>query len=224
MTDGFIFYSSFWDAIKDLDDVNRLAVYDIVCKYAITGEEPDAVGIPLVIFKLIRPQIDANARRRENGNKGGRTATKAEPNRNQTVTKTEPNTNQDGTKTEPSGNQGETKAEPKEKVKDTEKAKGKDKEIDTRARFVPPTLEEVVAYCAERKSSVDPRTFWDYFQTGGWKDSEGKPVKNWKQKLITWETHDKGSRASPPKTAQQRHGFEQNPYDWASLEAGILSN
>ena len=56
-------------------------------------------------------------------------------------------------------------------------------------RFVPPTLEEIKAYCQERNSCVDPNVFYDYFTTGGWKDSEGKPVKNWKQKLITWEKH-----------------------------------
>ena len=58
-------------------------------------------------------------------------------------------------------------------------------------QFVPPTLEEVREYCLQRKSGVDPVRFWEYFDTGGWKDSEGKPVRNWKQKMITWETHSK---------------------------------
>ena len=58
-------------------------------------------------------------------------------------------------------------------------------------QFVPPTVEEVREYCQQRKSGVDPVRFWEYFDTGGWKDSEGKPVRNWKQKLITWETHSK---------------------------------
>ena len=61
-------------------------------------------------------------------------------------------------------------------------------------QFVPPTLEEVAAYCQERGNNVDPRTFWDYFNEGGWTDSEGKPVKNWKQKIITWEKHEGGKK------------------------------
>ena len=56
--------------------------------------------------------------------------------------------------------------------------------------FVPPSIEDVKAYCAERQSSVDPVRFWEYFNAGGWKDSKGQPVRNWKQKLITWESHD----------------------------------
>lgn len=58
---------------------------------------------------------------------------------------------------------------------------------DRLGKFVPPTLEEVQAYCAERNSPVDPQRFYDYFTTGNWKDAKGNPVKNWKQKLITWE-------------------------------------
>ena len=63
--------------------------------------------------------------------------------------------------------------------------------------FVPPTLEEVEAYCEERNSSVDPKTFFDYFTAGNWKDSKGNQVKNWKQKLITWEKGDRNGVNKP---------------------------
>jgi predicted phage replisome organizer len=73
----------------------------------------------------------------------------------------------------------------------------KDKEIDIRQkrkRFVPPTLEEVESYCKERNNSVDAKAFYDYYSAGEWKDSKGNPVKNWKQKLITWEKGDNSGR------------------------------
>ncbi len=54
-------------------------------------------------------------------------------------------------------------------------------------KFVPPTLQEVRQYTMERQSPVDPKDFFEYFETGNWYDSKGDPVKNWKQKLITWE-------------------------------------
>lgn len=53
--------------------------------------------------------------------------------------------------------------------------------------FVPPTLEEVEAYCRERNSPVDAKQFYDYFTAGNWYDSKGQKVRSWKQKLITWE-------------------------------------
>lgn len=68
----------------------------------------------------------------------------------------------------------------------------KTKEIDIgeqRKRFVPPTLEEIKAYCAERKNNVDPQKFYDYFTASDWVDSKGKKVRSWKQKVITWESY-----------------------------------
>jgi hypothetical protein len=58
--------------------------------------------------------------------------------------------------------------------------------------FIPPTLEEVQEYCKERGNNVDAKKFYDYFTAGNWTDSKGNKVKNWKQKLITWEAHSNG--------------------------------
>lgn len=64
--------------------------------------------------------------------------------------------------------------------------------------FSPPTLEEVEEYCRQRKNNVDAKRFYDYFSEGEWKDSKGQPVKNWKQKVITWEKFaDKGKGSQP---------------------------
>lgn len=77
---------------------------------------------------------------------------------------------------------------PVQLFKSKDKTKEKEKHIGgNRKRFSPPTLDEVRAYAKERNSSVDPQKFHDYYEAGDWKDQAGKPVKNWKQKLITWE-------------------------------------
>ena len=99
MRDSFIFYKSFVDALNNLDDETRLQCYDAISKYAITGEEPDVHGVALSIFSLIKPQLDANNKRYENGRKGGK-----KPNDNQNVTKAEPKPNQTETKAEPNEN------------------------------------------------------------------------------------------------------------------------
>lgn len=64
-------------------------------------------------------------------------------------------------------------------------------------KFTPPTLEEVEAYCKERNNSVDPKKFFDYYSVGNWIDSEGKPVRKWKQKIITWEKKDAQKQKKP---------------------------
>ena len=64
------------------------------------------------------------------------------------------------------------------------------RETSAKKKFVPPTLEEVTEYCRSRNSPVDPKKFYEYFSEGGWKDAKGNPVRNWKQKILTWEKYD----------------------------------
>ena len=77
----------------------------------------------------------------------------------------------------------------------------------TAVKFVPPTLEEVEAYAASRQSTVDPRRFFEYFNTPdaqgrSWRDSKGNPVKNWKQKFLTWEGRDSGKGKPAPAASR----------------------
>ena len=82
-------------------------------------------------------------------------------------------------------------------------------------KFVPPTLEEVEAYCAERNSSVDPKAFFDYFTADPdrqWIDSKGNPVRNWKQKIITWE-NKANERKSVSANAQSGSGSSESKWN-----------
>lgn len=56
----------------------------------------------------------------------------------------------------------------------------------TRKVFVKPTLEEVQAYCKERKNSVDAQRFIDFYESKGWKVGTS-PMKDWKACVRTWE-------------------------------------
>ncbi len=63
--------------------------------------------------------------------------------------------------------------------------------------FSPPTLEEVRAYVEEKGLPIDPARFVEYYTDGDWHDSTGKPVKNWKQKALTWARHNKLAGPAP---------------------------
>lgn len=56
-----------------------------------------------------------------------------------------------------------------------------------RSRFIPPSVDDVRAYCIERKSGVDPQVFWDFYTANGWKQGRGKPIVDWKAAVRTWE-------------------------------------
>lgn len=62
---------------------------------------------------------------------------------------------------------------------------GKDRIESKTTRFVPPTYEEVAAYCKERKNGIDPGRFIDWYQARGWKN-----IKDWKACVRTWEKRD----------------------------------
>lgn len=64
---------------------------------------------------------------------------------------------------------------------------GKDSKGNNKRAFVPPTLEEVEKYAKQRKSNVNPRQFYEYFTETNWTDTNGKKVRSWKGKFITWE-------------------------------------
>jgi len=76
---------------------------------------------------------------------------------------------------------------------------------DTRRAFTPPSRDEVREYVQSRNSSVDPDRFFDYFDAGGWIDSKGNPVLNWRQKLITWEKNT--DKKNAPKQYTTRGSF-----------------
>ena len=59
------------------------------------------------------------------------------------------------------------------------------------ANFIPPTLEEVKAYFTERNTTINAEAFWAHYEANGWVQSRGKPIRNWKACLTTWE-HRKG--------------------------------
>lgn len=96
---------------------------------------------------------------------------------------------------------------------------GKDKKDNK--KFTPPTFEEVEAYAKERGDKVDPKFFFDYFTEGKWIDSKGNPVRNWKQKMVSWEKHN----PPQPKPAENKkvHNFNERTYDYDALmrEVGI---
>ena len=78
--------------------------------------------------------------------------------------------------------------------------------------FIPPTLEEIKNYCKERNNGVDCQRFYDYYAVNDWKDKDGKPIKNWKQKIIAvWEK--KGNS----KSSAQNQNFSSNENFYMSL-------
>ena len=76
-----------------------------------------------------------------------------------------------------------------------------------------PSLEEIIEFCKERNSPVDPKRFYDFFSATGWKDTNGKEVRAWKSKLISWEKFEKPKKEEEP----QQSSFETDEMFYANL-------
>lgn len=72
MADSFVFYKSFYEALKFLEPATRLKAYDAICEYAINGVMPEGTGAECAVLALVKPQIDANEKRRTTGRENGK--------------------------------------------------------------------------------------------------------------------------------------------------------
>ena len=81
---------------------------------------------------------------------------------------------------------------------------GKGKRARKQKTFVPPTQDEVTKYITENPelSNVDPVNFYKSFNDGGWIDTQGKPVRNWKLKIRTWSNYGQTSKNQQTNTSQ----------------------
>ena len=226
--DSFIFYGSFYEAISCLDDATRLQCYDAVASYAITGIDPELNGVAKAIFALIKPQIDANNKRYNNGCKGAEYGKKG----GRPVTKNPIGDNDENpigdTSKNPIGDNDENPKEtPNEKenenVNENEKEKENESPSETkrekqakekRTRFSAPSVDEVRDYCRERGNSIDAETFVDFYASKGWKVGNS-PMKDWQSAIRTWEKRER--RASP---REQPASFNANDYLQGIIQGG----
>lgn len=192
---SFVFYESFRDASRNLDDATRLALYEAIMDYSLYGEEPDE-GNPVAaaMFKLVRPVLDTNAKRRENGRNGGRPAStdnqeesKPEPENEKAESETEAKGNQVETEDKPVENQSETKAKPNHNQEATKPEPDKiydvdvdgDKDVDVDIYSNPPTSPR---WGSCRKKSADMDGFALFWQEYPRKAAKAAALKAW-QKL-----------------------------------------
>jgi hypothetical protein len=113
---SFVFYKSFFEAIKELEDKDKGIISYAIMEYGLTGELPNLRGYLKSMFLLIKPQIDANNKKYESGCVGGRPLKVKE--------------NQSITKQKPKGNHSETKPKPKDKQRETKAYSNEDVDVD----------------------------------------------------------------------------------------------
>lgn len=97
----------------------------------------------------------------------------------------------------------------KDTDKDIEKEKEEDISLPAEAptktkRFSPPSVEDVAAYCQERKNGIDADAFVDYYSARNWTMGKTK-MKDWKAAVRTWERNRKGGGSNAYGRPEDNH-------------------
>lgn len=205
-------------ALLSPDDQGRLlmAIFD----YVETGAEPALESMPLMAFSFIRAQLDRDSAKYEKTCKGRAEAgiKSGEARRAKAKNAKQAGTKRTNVQFVQQNEQAGTKRTDNDNENDNENENDNGNEINNRgnsdelpskksARFVPPTVEEVRAYCIERNNRVSPEAFVDFYSSKGWMVGKNK-MKDWKAAIRTWE---KGENRQPtPRPAQQPRQYS-NP-------------
>ena len=160
MRESFVFHAEY---IEDLPEEYKTRFIEYTVNYGLTGQSPEIEDGTLesTVWKKIARRIDTEAEKYHITSERRKEAALRRYGKVYGEQKTE--------KT------AETKSDepPKEPKKNFEK----------------PTVEEIAAYCAERKNEVDAQAFFDFYESKGWKVGAVK-MRDWRASVRTWEKRD----------------------------------
>lgn len=71
------------------------------------------------------------------------------------------------------------------------------KSVRSRVHFIKPTIEEVAAYCRERRNTVNPVEWMSHYEANGWKVGRNA-MKDWRAAVRTWEASRKPKEPIKP--------------------------
>lgn len=202
--DSFVFYRSFYEAIREVPQKNQTAIYRAVFEYVFEDKEPSFSGVPSAIWKLIRPQLDAASARYENAMKGAKYGKLGgRPKKSEGEKKP-----LKGYETETPNVNVNVNDNVNENVNVNVNAP--DGETDTHKHY--PTYGEIDAYCIQNGIRTDVKGFYDYNNDHGWK-------MDWKDALALWVKKDE-EKKKEKQSKNRFNDFPQREYtkdDYAEL-------
>jgi hypothetical protein len=85
---------------------------------------------------------------------------------------------------------------------------GKDREEkEPRARFIPPSREEIESFTNENQCHINIDTFIDYYNSNGWKIGKNK-MSDWRATVRNWHRRDKDSVKGKPAQRVDHQALE----------------
>ncbi len=205
--ESYVFYRSFHEALSELDIKEYGKIMCAINEYALNNNDEKAgalTGVLKSLWTLIKPQIDANHRRREVGFKGGR------PAKNNAEKK--PMVFENDTEKKPKVIFFDAEKKPNVNVNVKENLNKKDNvnvngktntNTDTDTNTIP-TLNDVREYIKNENLSVEAEKFYTYYQAREWQN-----VTNWRLALLKWNENQINFQKTEKKSSSSK---KENDY------------
>ena len=197
----FCAYHSYIKQCKGLSDSELGRLFRALLEYSASGKVPELNGRESVAFDFMSANIDRDAESYKD------TCYRNRENISKRYERIRSNTSVYETYQE------------KEEEKEKEELLKKDisneisKKSTRQKKFVPPTEEEVAAYCLERKNKVDAAYFVDHYTSNGWKVGK-QNMKDWKAAVRTWEKNGYNQPSKKQDAAEPNgYSFDLEEYE-----------
>ena len=191
MKDSFIVYRSFHLAISELNDKDRLMIYDAIFEFGLNHKEIELKQLPKAMWHLIKPQLEANHRKYLNGKLGGKATKEKWAKQGQSKGKLIANVEQANSKLIANVNDNVN-------VNVNEKKRGS---------FSAPSLLEVQQIFIKKlgnskNAKLEAELFYNFYGSKNWHVGKNK-MKNYKLAIAGWITRKKiESNEKPNKQAR----------------------
>ena len=182
-------FTDFLEVVEPLGDGAAGRLFKAMLRYALNGDVPVLKGKEAVAWTVARQHMDREAAAYDDKVSSMARARKQKEIKQRSMS------------------QPLISREDKEKDKDKNKDKDNEREYEgfapvsaamaaSRARSMPPSLEEIESYCRERGNGVNAQRFMDFYTSNGWRIGK-VPMKDWKAAVRSWETNGMDERTNP---------------------------
>lgn len=197
MRESTVFYRSFYEAIKELDAELQAQLYSAIFEYALNFNELELKGVAKTVFTLIKPQLDANQKRFENGSR---------PKTKQDISKSGAKDKRETSKQLPNVN---------DNVNDNENENAN----VSRSRFRAPAYDEILNFMKEKNSLAgslwpeskvvaESKAFYNHYESNGWMVGKNK-MKKWEAAVRNWmNNNSKFEKQKPNQNEREKRNNE----------------
>lgn len=182
MNDTYVFYRSFHEALAELDIKEYGKIMYAINEYALNNNDEKVnalTGVLKSLWILIKPQIDANLRRREYGKLGGRPANK-KPMVLENDTEKKPKVIFFDTEKKPNSN---SNSNVNTNINTNSNSNATDTVTDTTT--LTPSIEDVREYVKNKNLKISAEKFFNFYDQRQWHN-----VTDWKLAALKWDSKE----------------------------------